>query len=314
MENDELKEIIKMDIPDMKFDTEKLLLACHKKEKKINITRLKIIFGSLCMVILITIVFVAINSNKIFGKKNTIVDNNPPQTVTNYEEIINNSPGFSTSFDNINSNLKPSSGIEYGFSAETSVFRIDDVKINLLCGHVCGPPSEIYYNGLLDENYSYEEALEKWKKTWREGESWKAIRSWSNNIFHFYVNSESFHDSIYEINGDDFLDNYGLKYISRVYYGDDNFGYDIDMTEIKARYPINYLIDSKYFEENSGEIKIFFASYNTDNYGKSLYYYKDLEHGLIYLSHKSVDDAKEKYNSDKSFYNMREGYYHDHCY
>ena len=91
MENDELKEFLKMDFPDYKVDNEKIISLCRKSEKKNRVSKsiiFKLALGLSC-VVLVMMVTLLINYNNINRNISGEVNIEPKTNLTMGGDSIN---------------------------------------------------------------------------------------------------------------------------------------------------------------------------------------------------------------------------------
>ena len=287
MERDDLRELIKMDFPKMRIDKDKVITACMV-EKKPNIFFTKMVVLVSCLLLtgaIILTISLFIDMPSYNSGNNTIVDNGEK--------------GIETVFQERGGESKPLLPFDIGYKAESKVFKIDEVEVELMIGHFFGPPSKFILYGEEKETMSYEE----WRnKESLYGENYKeariVIRTKSHPLGDTY-------EEVYVV--DNFY--YDYPFI----YDDEYYEYEYErngvikthrserITNIKPRNTIkNFKIDSKYFIYESGYISIGLSSYGGIKY-VYLYYYIDKEKGLIYISEKSVDDALLSQDSSSGF-------------
>lgn len=296
MENDELKEFLKMDFPDYKVDNEKIISLCRKSEKKNRVSKsiiFKLALGLSCVIMVMITLFVNynnINRNNLGGINNTI--------------IVDKGEGFKTTFTGYESgNSKISLGFDIGYKTDGSVFNIDEVYIELLIGHFLGPCSEFVNEGQVDDTYSF------------DFDSWKGGPYYSNERASQYGNAKIFirtelypttvEEEVYSV--DNFYDNYLFIYTMANY---ENGKYKwFQYENIEPRDTIkNFFIDKKFFKKDAGEISIGIGFNGGGEKYVNLFYYKDIDNNMVYLSCKSIEDAERKYIDNSKIETKYTGY------
>ena len=281
MEQDELRDILKMDFPDHYLDNEKIISLSKIKEPRINPNLIiKLAISTICIVLILIVTLFVNNDNNVIEQDNNIENISP---------TINKIEGFETQFSNWNSqNSKASLGYDIGYKAQSSVFDINDVKLELMLGHFFGPATNYVNMELEDPDYSFD------YDTWKEGPNYSLERENKYQTAHIYIRTEIYPNTVEEEVGqiEDFYYKYLFIYRMVRYIDGKNIWFSYE--NITPRNTIkDFKIDSKFFKNDSGMISIGigFGELSGSKY-VNLYYIKD--NNLIYLSSISIDDAINK--------------------
>ena len=197
MENNELRDVLKMDFPDYKIDNEKIISLCKNQKSAVNKNIILRLVLSLSCVVLAMVTVLAINYNDINEQKKT--------------EIIDEGDkgGFETTFtDYESSNPKMSLGFDIGYRTDRSAFNINEVYIELMIGHFFGPCNELVNEGQVDDTYSFD------YDSWKDGPYYSSENAMQYKTAKIFIRTDLYpstvEEEVYSI--DNFYDNYLFLY------------------------------------------------------------------------------------------------------
>ena len=239
MENDELRDVLKMDFPDYKVDNEKIISLCKNQKSAVNKNIILKLVLSLSCVVLVMVTVLTINYNDI----NKTISNE-----TNNGTLISNNDGFETGFVGYeSSNPKVSLGYDIGYKTSSSVFNIDEVRIELMVGHFFGPCSKMVNQGQVDDTYSFD------YDSWKDGPYYSSERANQYGIAKIFIRTELYpstvEEEVYSI--ENFYDNFLFIFTMAQYEEGKHKWFQYE--NIEARNTIkDFLIDKNFFKKDEG--------------------------------------------------------------
>lgn len=275
MENDELKDVIKMDFPDHSVNNEKIISVCKSSNRKYNNSSLKlkiVLIIALFIIVSVPVTYYIINAmgssthfTGLYQKVNgdgenngsTVSPNTPVPTIEVSGEKIN------SGFFETTSSGKTTYPIEIGYETEYSIFSDNrSLELEVLVGYF----GDIRATGLYPEDSDLPKIV---------------VRTGNNPVEE---------EELVEI--EDFLEKYKLSFVF-----DDGVICGCKYTFPDEAEGIKVSIDNKYFSGTFGEIRIgLYVGYMYR--AATIYYCKNEEDKTICISNISVDEAMKIANYD----------------
>ena len=297
MESDELKDVLQMNFPNYKIDNDKIISLC--KNQRIILNMSSIIKPILILVGIVLIIFSSLTISNI-----NINDSIPNVNKPDFVGTVNKTEGFETTFSGYDGkSQKPTLGYDIGYRTDSSVFNIENVKIELMIGHFFGPSSKLINEGQIDDSYSFD------YDSWKDGPYYSSARASQYGTAKIFIRTEIYpttiEEEVYSI--DNFYDNYLFIYTMAM-YSEGKYGW-FQYEDICPRNTIkDFVIDKKFFSNDEGSISIGIGFGDGGSKYVNLYYCKDVENNLIYLSCESIEDAENKYIKNSSIETKYIGY------
>lgn len=289
MENDELKDLLNIDFPEVQCDSKKILEICKARQLKRKQMIKRISVYSIIFVLLLT-------NAVLFGidisTKSRLMEPSPSFTKDiEYYQGAGLISADSTNLTYDMGSLKAMVPVDIGYFTTQSRFNSDEVTVAIKIGHFDGPAN----NAIKDGEELYTKSYEEWLS------SLSAEKISEKDGAKIVINPSERDDSQSEVvlEIDDFYENYLFNY-DFIYIKTSERSGGFYYCNVTPRSIINNIkIDKEYFNEGSGVLRIGICSALGTRYSL-LYYYYDKEAEVIYLSEKSMDDAFQKVSTNSN--------------